>query len=275
MAASPPGHLERKTVFFQSADDYRAETEQISRIWWIFCPIAVPLALWLLALVNQPFYSQYLQAEETGVLEFLHAALPFAAAAIAARLLFMQQVRRNAWVGLWLVLVVIGGIYLGGEEASWGQHYFGWVTPSAWSEINMQGETNIHNTSVWFDKLPRVSVTIMIITGGLIVPFIKLYASRLIPHRLDFIIPPLALTVLAAVFVLGEILSGIRSQTDFLARETPFRPGEMQENLIVAFIFFYMVFLWSRAGRMKSSGHADARPGKAVHTSAPAVPGFD
>ena len=37
------------------------------------------------------------------------------------------------------------------EEISWGQHIFRWQTPSFFSNLNHQNETNIHNISSLFN----------------------------------------------------------------------------------------------------------------------------
>lgn len=239
--------------FSQPPAAYRAETRSVPWFWWVFCPVAAPLVLVAYAYLDPAAYRTYLQAEDSGLLEFLHAALPLAAAAIAARLLSTPEVRRDPLIVLWLALFVVGGIYLGGEEASWGQHYFGWATPEGWAEINRQKETNLHNTSFFFDRLPRIVVTVGILVGGLVLPFLKLRGSRIIPARLDFIVPPLALTVLALVFALGEIYGGLSEYFPAVEAVTKFRPGEMQENFIAPFIFFYMIFLRRRAFTIRSS----------------------
>lgn len=36
-----------------------------------------------------------------------------------------------------------------GEEISWGQRIFNWQTPGIFSNLNMQGETNIHNLNIF------------------------------------------------------------------------------------------------------------------------------
>jgi hypothetical protein len=244
-------------VFSQSPAEYRAETMRVSRFWWVFCPIAITVALWAFAITNPSAY-KLIQAEDVGVLEFLHAALPLAAAIIAARLLFVQELRRDPLIALWLLLIVLGGVYLGGEEASWGQHYFGWTTPEPWAEINRQQETNLHNTSFWFDRFPRVVCTVAIIIGGLFLPFAKLNYPGLIPKRLDLIVPPLALSVLTGILLVGEVTGIVKSNTEFIDDVFTFRTGEMQENFITLFIFFYMIFLRARAIRVKASKNAES-----------------
>ena len=49
-------------------------------------------------------------------------------------------------------------IYYLGEEISWGQHFFKWVSPEFFLVNNNQGETNLHNISNLLDQLPRTLV---------------------------------------------------------------------------------------------------------------------
>jgi hypothetical protein len=58
-------------------------------------------------------------------------------------------------------------LYIAGEEASWGQHFFHWNTPDYWAMINRQEETNLHNTYAIFEKTPRSILEVGIFVGGL------------------------------------------------------------------------------------------------------------
>ena len=53
--------------------------------------------------------------------------------------------RRNVWFLLLALLFFFGG----GEEISWGQRIFGWDTPQAFEQANVQRETNIHNLNIF------------------------------------------------------------------------------------------------------------------------------
>jgi hypothetical protein len=72
---------------------------------------------------------------------------------IAAGLLLLAAAARLARAGLALGIVaaacfaIVGAasIFLGLEEISYGQRIFGWETPPAIREGNLQAETNIHN----------------------------------------------------------------------------------------------------------------------------------
>jgi hypothetical protein len=236
-------------VFHQSPAEYREESMRISPVWRIFAPIAVPICLALIAYINREWYYRYFQSE-LGFLEFLHAIVPIAAALIAVRILFNPTIRRDPLIAAWLVAIMVGGIYLGGEEASWGQHYLGWQTPETWAEINRQQETNLHNTSFWFDRFPRIMITLGIVVGGLVLPYLKLHRPDFVPRRFDLLVPPLGLGTLTVVMMVGEVLGGLRETTDALEPVLQFRPGEMQENFIVAFLFVYMLCLAGRAKRI-------------------------
>jgi hypothetical protein len=79
-------------------------------------------------------------------------ALAFLVAAILQLVLFWRSdvpdnqrlipfMRRNVfYLGIGLVL-----LFAFAEEISWGQRIFGWATPAEIVELNVQGETNIHN----------------------------------------------------------------------------------------------------------------------------------
>jgi hypothetical protein len=86
---------------------------------------------------------------EDGLFEYL-TALAFGIAAF-----FML---RAAWaaggdrdgrfprrVRLLFVLAALGFFVIGMEEISWGQRIFGWSTPEAVKDTNVQDETNLHN----------------------------------------------------------------------------------------------------------------------------------
>lgn len=76
---------------------------------------------------------------------------------------------------LWMIFVILGTIYLLGEETSWGQHFFGWdVGTGIFAEINDQGETNFHNTADgWLDQKPRALLLLGMILGTIIHPLVK------------------------------------------------------------------------------------------------------
>jgi hypothetical protein len=104
---------------------------------------------------------------------------------------------------MWTVSLIaaLSCLYIAGEEASWGQHFFHWNTPEYWAVINNQGETNLHNAYLITEGLPRSILGICVAIGGLGVPFAALFYPVLSACRISVFLPPLALvpTSLGAV----------------------------------------------------------------------------
>ena len=147
-----------------------ADPDRLPRIWWLWLPLAVALALLLLGQFAPRFYTHWIGSEDRGLLELSHVVVPLASMLLALRILFMPQLREaRALYGL-VALIAIACLYIAGEEASWGQHYLGWATPEGWQAVNDQGETNLHNISSWFDQKPRSLLEIAIVIGGIRVP---------------------------------------------------------------------------------------------------------
>ena len=116
----------------------------------------------------------------------MHWVFPLITALIGLRLIFTDYVWSDPLLIAWCGAMFAGGIYLAGEEASWGQHYFGWSTSDQWSQVNDQQETNLHNTSHLLDQLPRAVLQAGIVIAGIVWPFVLLYKPQFLPRRLDF-----------------------------------------------------------------------------------------
>ena len=145
-------------------------------IWaWLWLPIAAIVIELGFRMADEPLYRALWQSElgpvETGTVVVL---LP----GLAAGLLALRQIVRHGTAKLptaprirrfltsWLVLIILGSAYFGGEEASWGQHWLGWETPEVLGQLNDQGETNLHNTSSWLDQKPRLLLELGVLVGG-------------------------------------------------------------------------------------------------------------
>ena len=136
---------------------------------WLWLPLAVLAVELGVRMINEPLYRQLWQSElgpvETGTVVVL---LP----GILAGIMALRQMGGlpARWLAGWLVLIIAGSIYFGGEEASWGQHWLGWQTPEGLASLNDQGETNLHNTSSWLDQKPRLLLELGVLVGGLLYP---------------------------------------------------------------------------------------------------------
>ena len=211
---------------------------------WALFPVLTAVGLSALAGQNPDFYGDYI-APETGVLESVQFLLLAVTAGVAAGLLTRRAVGQAHWFRLWAALIMVGAIYVAGEEASWGQHYLGWSTPETWQGVNDQNETNLHNTSSWFDQKPRVALEIAVLFGALLLPLAR--RTRLYPRqpRIAYLIPTVRCVPAAAMVLVARI-------DDWLADLTAhgaalfYRPAEVEELFLYAVILIYTTDLLRR-----------------------------
>ena len=232
--------------FTHPPERYRAESAPISAVWTVWLPLALALATALAANFAPAFYDRWLQDERTGLIEFIHFLFPALVALIAITMLSAPRVRRDPLKIAWVIAMALGGIYLAGEEASWGQHWFGWGTPEGWQAVNDQQETNLHNTSHLLDQLPRAILRTGIMVTGLIVPWLLLNRPALLPPRFDFFYPPLATWPLAAMILAMEPVFQFKEAIAW-SDWAKIRPGEIDELFIVFFLLIYAIVLRRRA----------------------------
>ena len=232
--------------FTHPPEAYRVESFGYSKIWFKWLPIISIPVLWWVSYWYPSFSEKWLVSEQTGLLEFINALFPLLTALVALRLLFFHQIRSDWFLVCWALAMAVGGIYLAGEEASWGQHYIGWTTPEFWTSVNDQQETNLHNVSHWFDQKPRLILIVGIIVTGIIQPWLHLNRPNVLWRRFDFIYPALALVPLACCVLFTLLISKVWAEAySFLFRQL--RSGELQELYIVWFLLAYSLSLYWRA----------------------------
>ena len=215
--------------------------------WWLGLPVATAAILFAIALWDYDFYLKWVLPEATGALEILHILVPLAGLVIALGVMRIPAVRD--WKLLWWTVgfFALTCFYIAGEESSWGQWYFHWQTPEYWSKINQQNETNLHNSSYFFNDLPRHALKIAMLVGGVILPLLamQMRGPFATVAYLRLLTPPRAIVPVALVGVLFNILSSVAKMNDmnfFIPR-----PSEAHELFMYMFIVFYLVMLRRRA----------------------------
>lgn len=216
------------------------EKKELPSLLWLFIPGLLIIALFTINGFDHEGYLYYIESEY-GALEILHIIVPAVAAFIALKMLFAASVRQHGGVFALMSTALVCCVYVAGEEASWGQHYFGWSTGEGWSEINDQQETNLHNTSAWLDQKPRILLELGVIVGGIILPillwlrrvpmFLTRFAS-IFPSRLSF----LTATLAEGSRLIERVgLEGVFFFPDMI------RYSEIQEFY---FYWFVLLYLW-------------------------------
>jgi hypothetical protein len=180
---------------------------------------------------------------ENGPHELVQFGMLVAGAYIAAVTLFKMD-RSNKWLVAWIGTALAACTFVAIEEMSWGQSVFKWGTPEFWAHINVQEETNLHNTSTWLNQKPRILLAIGIVTGGLLIPFLKKYKPKLIPARFNIIYPPAILGVIAACYLFVRLTEKIANElydVDIWAR-----PSEVEEVYLFYFVLLYLIVMKRR-----------------------------
>lgn len=153
---------------------------------------------------------------------------------------FFKEKNKTSLLNFWFGLAALCCFYVAGEEISWGQHVFDWATPDYWSDVNDQQETNLHNTSSWFDQKPRLLLEVGIIFGGLIAPFLKKRGILKLPPNLDQLLPSPKLGVIALLILVPKIIEKSFEIFDIAVFA---RFSEVQELYMFYFVLLYLIML--------------------------------
>ncbi len=155
----------------------------VHRFWWLWLPVAVFVGIAIIDPFLGHAHGDAWMYAENGILETLQWLV--SAAAFFVGLACLRYAKGRPWLMLWLMLGAMGSLYITLEEISYGQHIFKWETPEYWQAINDQNETNLHNTSSWFDQKPRLILLIGTVIGGLILPFVRRCRPAALPARFN------------------------------------------------------------------------------------------
>lgn len=185
---------------------------------------------------------------ELGIVENLTVVLfvvPTAIIGFQVARLYASKGERLA--ALMFYLFAAGCIFIAGEEASWGQHWLGWSTPEPLQQVNLQKETNIHNTVYFPKRLIKWILTLGIFIIGVLLPW-KL-KDRLAGTRLAFLrhlspepwTIPMALFVVIT-FIMRKLVKSAGLLPNLEPSEYGIRVAEVHELYIA---IYFMLYAWS------------------------------
>ena len=229
--------------------------QDISPWVWLAFPVALITVVYFIAYYDAEFYFRWI-AGELGLLELGQPVIAAVAACYGLRILALRPAWPKKWLGPWTVLLVLGCIYIVGEEVSWGQQLVGWGTPEWMDRLNDQGETNLHNISSWFDQKPRGLLEISIVIGGIGYPAWSRYAARKgrKPKESEYWLWPTIVCLPTAVLAeLSSLPSRLFDRADLPVVGLVVRHSEMQEAFFYLFILIYLMSLHLRIAQRRSA----------------------
>lgn len=189
------------------------------------------------ALLPSKYYSFFVG--ENGPLELFQFILIVLAALLSLFSLKLSLEQKRHLLSIFFFIIFTGTIYIGGEEVSWGQHFFNWSTPETWAKLNDQNETNLHNTSSWLDQKPRLILELGVIVGGIIIPTLLRFKISALPKWLIYISPPGRMFVIALCFIIVKFSDKLGDLTSTVIFR---RASEMTEMYIYYFILIYLFY---------------------------------
>jgi hypothetical protein len=209
--------------------------KKISAVWWFIIP-----ALFLTACVGaQLFMNEALLdgiLDESGPVEILQTLIVGTAFIAAAALIPRAVKTKNRFLLAWTILAAIGTFYITGEEISWGQHIFEWKTPGQWMQVNDHYETNLHNTSSWFDQKPRTLLEAGMLIGAIVLPEMEKRKPLRIVDKYKILLPPTYLAMTAIVLWIFKLMKDV---SGWFNVGGVVRISEMNEVCIYYFILLY------------------------------------
>jgi len=258
MAAPTQDYYQRDTAQFPygSTTEYPviraflSDPDWTEAWWWLGVPALTAVFLITAYQLFPEFYTAWVLPEGYSFLELGHFFIPLAASILAFRLLFRDYVRQHRLAFIWLLVVGIGCFYIAGEEHSWGQHLFYWETPEAWSEINRQDETNLHNAFGLLNHIPRTFLEIGILIGGLILPLAAMFRSEVHHNRWALYLPANAMVPVALGWLLFKGAATIHKDLDMAPLVE--RPAESTETFIYMFLLFYVIVCARRVRELEA-----------------------
>lgn len=227
------------------------DRHEVAAFWRLWLPLGFALAILACQRVDPDWTWRVFFTEGWGLIELSHFVIPLAASLVALRAFLALPAGAGAGLRALVILLALGCFYIAGEEHSWGQHFFHWQTPEGWAAINRQAETNLHNTSSWFNHKPRVALNIAVIIGSILVPLARRrgWAGGLIA-RFAFVLPGRSCHVLGWLVVFYMCWDSLR-KAGHLPYISP-RDAEMHELFLYGYLLVYAITLFHRIRRWRA-----------------------
>jgi hypothetical protein len=223
---------------------------------WLWFPVLVLILE--IAAFSQTFYYFDWFYTEAGLVELL-TPVASTLGVITGIAILRHPNRLRSGLRVWVALVTFACFYTAGEEISWGQYVFGWPTPEWMMQINDHYQTNLHNTSSWFNEKPRMLLELYVL-GGII--HVLWQRGGVKKGWQGWFWPTYVCLPIALLAILMQAPDRLQA---WFGMGMPFYRGgwsELEELYLAMFLFLYLLSIWYRLGM--DLGRAPPRDRQAV-----------
>lgn len=221
--------------------------------WWGGIPAVILAGVLVIHYADPEFYRAHVLPEGFGFLELTQFFLAAAAAVLCFHALGFKVVKGSRLLWYAVLFFALAAFYIAGEEHSWGQHFFNWNTPSYWADINRQQETNLHNTSPWFNQRPKLVFDAAMFIGGLLVPLVQLRTGPFQRPLLALLTPPITIAPAAAIALAFKVVDDL-GKGGVAGGDLFIRPSEVVETFQYLYMLYYVVVLRRRLRALDAAG---------------------
>ena len=200
---------------------------------------------------KKEFQSYIRTISEGSVVEWAGFLLLIASAFLVWRTALAWERSIEKWV---LSLLAAGLFLVGMEEMSWGRMIFNWQTPKLVNDINVQGESSLHN--LWFIHHHTWSIAAVVMSALFCLAILGAWGRRsgwLRSRSLADILLPVWCT--ASYFLIAAIIYwcvvAAKAGVDFEFFHT--REQELGELLFYSGLFVHSVYLYLKPVDVKSA----------------------
>lgn len=218
------------------------------KIWlWLWLPVVLFVFIFGSAIISNYVHETFF-AGELGVIE-LATPVMLVPAIFGGIIIFINREKLvTKQLGYWILLVTLACIYIAGEEISWGQQLVGWGTPEWVKEVNDQHETNLHNTSSWFDQKPRLLLEMFVFVGGIFLPLKRKLQDIKLPRDSwqYWLYPTVVCLPVSILAILSRAPERIKTLFDMSGTVIDVRYSEVQELYLAIFLMIYLLSIKKR-----------------------------
>jgi hypothetical protein len=195
-------------------------------------------------------------ADEDGLLEWAQFAFAVGIALLSFLIARLRRRSGHPWQAVLFIVIGLGFIFVAGEEISWGQRLLGFETPEDLRNVNVQGETTLHNIgdSLKLFNLALLAASLYAIVAGPIARRFG-FANRRADAELLFL-PPLVLMPEFAFMAIFRIWRfGATSSSSYFIT----RISELAEFLFYGAVFLFLLLAFRRL-RSRPEASASREP---------------